>query len=82
MQDCEIRKTERLIYCTAQYITAARESLVFKRKNEPQSQLLVNFIGSSGALPKRGSEMEVTYYFGNDGMFHGVKMLPTENAIY
>lgn len=82
MQDSEIRKTEKLIFWGAQYATAARESLVFKKSYESQDQLLINFIGSSGMLPNKGSIMEVTYYFGNDGMYHGVKMLATDPGAY
>ena len=78
MQKEKTGKTEKLIYWGAQYTTAARESLVFKRDYDSQDQILINFIGSSGVLPNKGSIMEVTYYFGNDGMYHGVRMIATD----
>ena len=82
MQNNETRKTEKLIYWGAQFASAARESLVFKRNYDSQDQILINFIGSSGMLPNKGSIMEVTYYFGNDGMYHGVCMIAIDPGAY
>lgn len=82
MLNNEIRKTEKLIYWGAQFASAAMESLVFKKSYDSQDQILINFIGSSGMLPNKGSIMDVTYYFGNDGMYHGVKMTSTDPGAY
>lgn len=75
-------KTEKLIFWGAQFASAARESLVFKRDYDSQDQILINFVGSSGMLPNKGSIMEVTYSFGDDGMYHGSKMIATDPGAY
>lgn len=74
--------TEDLIFWTAQYVTSAREALVFKRDRNTQDQILINFIGSSGMLPNRGSKMKVTYCFGSDGVWHGISMTAVDPGAY
>lgn len=76
------RITEILIFWGAQYVSPIRESLVFKWDYNGQDQILINFIGSSGMLPSKGSRMKVTYYFGTDGMYHGVQMVATDPGAY
>lgn len=75
-------KTEKLIFWGTQFASAAREALVFKRDYDSQDQILINFVGSSGMLPNKGSIMEVTYSFGDDGMYHGAKMIATDPGAY
>lgn len=76
------RITEILIFWGAQYVSPARESLVFKWDYNGQDQILINFVGSSGVLPAKGSRMKVTYYFGTDGMYHGVGMVSVDPGAY
>lgn len=76
------RKTELLVFFGAQYLNAAREGLLFKRTYDEQGYLLINFVGSSGMLPSKGSMVKVTYFLGSDGLYHGVKLLAADPEAY